>query len=242
MVRDGYYYGFSLLGVSVLIHLLTHSWLWPISPLLFAAFFLWFFRDPRRVIPEGAGLVVSPADGRVAEIAQIVTPNGNEVRISIFLSVIDVHVNRSPISGLVKSVRYQKGKYLNAMNPLSAEQNEQCVAVMETPDGIQVTFKLIAGLLARRIVFRPRQGQYLERGELVGMIKFGSRCDVLLPAAASLCVIMGDNVRGGSSILAVLPGETHSSAGSTTGIRGRSFSGRNAPDLFQEQSGRARAA
>src|SRR5260370_17596177 len=207
MVRDGYYYGFSLLGVSVLIHLLTHSWLWPISPLLFAAFFLWFFRDPRRVIPEGAGLVVSPADGKVTEIAQIVPPNGNEGRISIVLSVFDVHVNRSPISGLVKSVRYQKGKYLNAMNPLSAEQNEQCVAVMETPDGIQVTFKLIAGLLARRIVFRPRQGQYLERGELVGMIKFGSRSDVLLPAAASLCVKMDDNVRGGSSILAVLPCE-----------------------------------
>lgn len=210
MVRDGYYYGLSLLGVSVLIHFLTHSWLWSVSPLIFAAFFLWFFRTPTRVIPDGAGLVVSPADGKVTEIAQIVTPNGTEVRISIFLSVFDIHINRAPVSGLVKAIRYQRGKYLNAMNPISAEQNEQCIAVMETSEGIPITFRLIAGLLARRIVFRPKQGQYLQRGEVVGMIKFGSRCDVLLPEAASLRVKLGDRVRGGSSVLAVLPDDIHS--------------------------------
>ena len=96
------------------------------------------------------------------------------------------------------------------MNPISAEQNEQCIAVMETSEGIPITFKLIAGLLARRIVFRPKQGQYLQRGEVVGMIKFGSRCDVFLPEAASLRVKLGDRVRGGSSVLAVLPDDIHS--------------------------------
>jgi phosphatidylserine decarboxylase len=204
MVRDGYYYGFSLILVSMLVLMVTDSWLWSVPPLLLAAFFVWFFRNPGRIIPQGPGLVVSPADGKVTEIAHITTLDGKEIRISIFLSVFDVHVNRSPVSGLLKSVRYQQGKYLNAMNSASAEQNEQCIAVMEMADGQLVTLKLIAGLLARRIVFHPRKGQLLGRGELVGMIKFGSRCDLLLPAGADLQVELGDRVRGGTSILARL--------------------------------------
>jgi phosphatidylserine decarboxylase len=208
MVRDGYYYGFALILSSVLIRVVTDSWLWSVLPLFPAAFFLWFFRNPGRVIPQDPGLVVSPADGKVTEIAHITTLDGKEIRISIFLSVFDVHVNRSPVSGLLKSVRYQPGKYLSAMNSASAEQNEQCVAVMETADGQRIIFKLIAGLLARRIVFHPRNGQLLGRGELVGMIKFGSRCDLLLPAGAVLQVKIGDRVRGGTSILARLSAPT----------------------------------
>jgi phosphatidylserine decarboxylase len=208
MVRDGYYYGFSLILASALMRGVTDSWLWAALPLLPAAFFLWFFRNPRRVIPQEPGLVVSPADGKVTEIANITTLDGKGIRISIFLSVFDVHINRSPVSGLLKSVRYQPGKYLNAMNSASAEQNEQCIAVMETEDGQLVTFKVIAGLLARRIVFHPRSGQLLGRGELVGMIKFGSRCDLLLPAGADLQVKLGDRVRGGTSVLARLSAPT----------------------------------
>jgi len=118
-----------------------------------------------------------------------------------------VHVNRAPIAGVLKSTRYQRGKYLNAMNPASAEQNEQNVVTMRgqgADEGIEVTFKQIAGLLARRIVFNCAEGQTLERGQRVGLIKFGSRVDVLVPAAAELRVKVGQRVKGGESVLAAM--------------------------------------
>jgi phosphatidylserine decarboxylase len=205
MVRDGYWYGISLVLVAVVLRLLTAgwfiSWLLVAVPLLLAAFFLWFFRDPERAIPQGAGLVVSPADGKVTEVAPIHTPDGDRIRMSIFLNVFDVHVNRSPIAGVVRRVQYKQGEYLNALNPASAERNEQCVVTVEG-DGCFVTFKLIAGLLARRIVFRPAQGATLRRGERVGLIKFGSRCDLVLPGDAHIRVERGQHVKGGETILA----------------------------------------
>jgi phosphatidylserine decarboxylase len=170
---------------------------------LLAAFFLWFFRDPRRAIPSGPGLIVSPGDGLVTETATISTPEGPRQRISIFLSVFDVHVNRSPIGGVLASVQYQKGQYLNAMNPASADRNEQNVVTVRG-QGIEVTFKQIAGLLARRIVFNLREGDSVERGQRVGLIKFGSRVNVLLPADAELRVKVGERVKGGSSVLAAM--------------------------------------
>ena len=209
MVRDGYFYGAGFLLAAGVIAWLA-SWPYALPVLLLAAFFLWFFRDPERQIPATPGAVVSPGDGQVTDISLVTADGTRRQRISIFLSVFDVHVNRSPVSGLLKSVRYQPGKYLNAMNSASAEQNEQCVAVMETEDGQLVTFKVIAGLLARRIVFHPRRGQMLGRGELVGMIKFGSRCDIMLPADSDLQVKLGDRVRGGTSILARLSPPTES--------------------------------
>jgi phosphatidylserine decarboxylase len=126
-----------------------------------------------------------------------------KIRISIFLSVFDVHVNRSPIAGTVSEVRYQRGKFLNAMNQLSAEQNEQNIVRVEG-EGHVVVFKQIAGLLARRIVFHPKVGDRLERGQRVGLIKFGSRVDVLFAPDAHLQVKIGDRVRGGASVLAHL--------------------------------------
>jgi phosphatidylserine decarboxylase len=171
---------------------------------LLAAFFLWFFRDPRRTIPAGDGLIVSPGDGLVTETVTIDTPQGKRQRISIFLSVFDVHVNRSPIGGAVSGVHYQKGQYLNAMNPASAERNEQNVVTVRGP-GFEVTFKQIAGLLARRIVFTLREGETVERGQRVGLIKFGSRVDVVIPAEAALKVKVGERVKGGSSVLAAMP-------------------------------------
>ena len=208
MVRDGYIYALSLLVVAAALKWFTGSWAWAILPLLLAAFFLWFFRDPQRAIPSGEGLIVSPGDGHVTETAAITTPEGVRRRISIFLSIFDVHVNRAPIAGVVSSVQYQKGSFLNAMNPASAERNEQNVVTLrgQGPDaGFEVTFKQIAGLLARRIVFRCTQGQAVERGQRVGLIKFGSRVDVLLPASAELRVNVGDKVKGGVSILAAVP-------------------------------------
>ncbi|MGA8532449.1 MAG: phosphatidylserine decarboxylase, partial [Acidobacteriaceae bacterium] len=162
-------------------------------------------RDPKRAIPQEPGLVVSPADGKVTEVARVSTPAGGLLRISIFLSVFDVHVNRSPVAGILREVRYKKGQYLNAMNPASAEHNEQNLARMECDDGTQVSFIQIAGLLARRIVFNKKVGDVLERGERVGLIKFGSRTDVLLPDYAEPLVKPGDRVRGGSSVIARLP-------------------------------------
>jgi len=205
MVRDGYFYGIALLAVAVALHFLAGGWLWSIIPILLAAFFLWFFRDPVRAIPLGDGLVVSPADGKVTEVLRVTTPEGESLRLSIFLSVFDVHVNRSPIGGVLREVRYQKGEFLNAMNPASAERNEQNLAVLEADEGYTVAFKQIAGLLARRIVFNPVPGARLERGQHIGMIKFGSRVDVLLPGNAQLQVKRGDRVKGGSSILAAIP-------------------------------------
>jgi phosphatidylserine decarboxylase len=202
MVRDGYFYALAFMAAAILV-----GWLappaWAVAPLLLAAFFLWFFRDPERTIPDTAGAVVSPGDGKVTDASMVMVGGEKQVRISIFLSVFDVHVNRSPIAGVVREVRYQRGKFLNAMNQASAEQNEQNIVRLEG-DGQVVVFKQIAGLLARRIVFHPRVGDRLERGQRVGLIKFGSRVDVLVDAGAALQVKVGDRVRGGASVLAYL--------------------------------------
>src|SRR5579862_7746144 len=184
MVRDGYIYGLSLVAVAAVVLWVTGVWAWAVLPLLLALFFLWFFRDPERLVPAGAGLIVSPGDGLVTETARIDTPDGPRQRISIFLSVFDVDVNRSPIGGLLSRVEYQKGLYLNAMNPASAERNEQNMVTVRgqgADAGFEITFKQIAGLLARRIVFNFAEGQTVERGQRVGLIKFGSRVDVVLP-------------------------------------------------------------
>jgi phosphatidylserine decarboxylase len=209
MVRDGYIYGLSLLVVAAALGWFTGYWAWSLIPLLLAAFFLWFFRDPQREIPGGHGLIVSPGDGKVTETVSIQTIEGPRQRISIFLSVFNVHVNRAPIGGVLTRVDYRKGKYLNAMNPASAEQNEQNAATIRG-EGIEVTFKQIAGLLARRIVFNPSEGDILERGQRVGLIKFGSRVDVLLPAEAEIRVKVGEHVKGGTTVLAAMPGSHRS--------------------------------
>jgi phosphatidylserine decarboxylase len=203
MVLDGYIYGLSLLTVAAVLDWATGNWAWGILPLLLAAFFLWFFRDPERAIPAGDGLILSPADGLVTETARIDTPDGPRQRVSIFLSVFDVHVNRSPIGGVLSRVEYREGQFLNALNPASAEHNEQNMVVVRG-DGIEVTFKQIAGLLARRIVFDFREGDTVQAGQRVGLIKFGSRTDVLIPAQAVLRVKVGQRVKGGSSVLAAM--------------------------------------
>lgn len=200
MVRDAYFYAAPLIAASLLLAWLTRP-AWAVIPILLAAFFLWFFRDPERAIPQEPGAVVSPADGKVTEIAPVTVGSEPLARISIFMNVFDVHVNRAPIAGVIRDVRYQRGKYLNAMNAACAEQNEQNIVTMEG-DGQRVVFKQIAGLLARRIVFHPKVGDRLQRGQRVGLIKFGSRVDVLIEASARLQVKAGDRVKGGESILA----------------------------------------
>ena len=204
MVRDGIYYALALIAVAVLIGIWA-AHLLALVPLLLAAFFLWFFRDPERVIPSTPGAVVSPADGKVTGVTTVQTDGEPGTRISIFLNVFNVHVNRSPASGVITALEYRRGKYLNAMDPASAELNEQNICTLLTGNGERIVFKQIAGLLARRIVFSRKVGDRLARGERIGLIKFGSRCDVILPASAQVLVQVGNVVKGGSSTLAILP-------------------------------------
>jgi len=203
MVRDGFYYGLGLAAVAAVV-----GWLagpaYAFVPLVLAAFFLWFFRDPKRAIPAEAGAVVSPADGKVTDVSAIDLNGRPRTRISIFLSVFDVHVNRSPIAGLVTHVEYRHGRFRNALSAASALENEQNIVTVEG-DGHSVIFKQIAGVLARRIVFTKKLGDRVARGERVGLIKFGSRTDVLLNPAANVRVAIGDRVRGGATVLAYLP-------------------------------------
>jgi len=202
MVRDGIYYALGMLLVAALLFWLATP-LFAVVALVFAAFFLWFFRDPDRIIPSDPGLIVSPADGKVTDISSTQLNGRAYTRISIFLNVFDVHVNRSPISGVIKEVIYKRGQFANAMGASSSEANEQNMVTMEG-EGMTLVFKQIAGLLARRIVFAKKAGDQLARGERVGMIKFGSRTDVIFPANIALKIKVGDRVKGGASVLAEL--------------------------------------
>ena len=204
MVRDGLFYGLALIVVAAIVWFSTHIVALTLIPLLLAAFFLWFFRDPARRIPQGEGIIVSPADGKVEEADWIETTSGSRVRVTIFLNVFDVHVNRVPSEGVVSLVEYREGQFLNALKPESAVHNEQTMVTIEN-EHYSISFKQIAGLLARRIIFNPKAGERLERGERIGMIKFGSRVDVLMPAYAELRVKKGDTVKGGATILAHIP-------------------------------------
>ena len=202
MVRDGIYYGIASVFVAIAL-----GYFWAplaILPLLLGAFFLWFFRDPDRQAPSVPGALISPADGKVTFVGQVIF-NGQTVnRISIFLNVFNVHVNRSPWGGKVTRVEYRKGKFINAMGEGSSEENEQNIVTVEG-EGQTVHFKQIAGLIARRIVFTNKQGDTLSRGERIGLMKFGSRMDVFFDARADVKVKLGDKVVGGSTVLAIVP-------------------------------------
>jgi phosphatidylserine decarboxylase len=200
MVRDAYYYAIPLLMAGLLMVGLAGP-AWALPAWLLAAFCLWFFRDPERVVPDAPGAIVSPGDGKVTAIANVLLDGVERQRISIFLNVFNVHVNRSPIGGVIRDVRYRKGKFLNAMNSNSADDNEQNIVTVEG-EGHTVVFKQIAGLIARRIVFTKKVGDPVARGERVGLIKFGSRVDVLLEPGAKISVRLGDSVKGASTILA----------------------------------------
>jgi phosphatidylserine decarboxylase len=204
MVRDGFFYALGLgIVAAVLWYMNMPVWLW-VLPIVLAAFFLWFFRDPNRIIPQNPGQVVSPGDGVVTEAEWIETISGSRLRVSIFLNVFDVHVNRAPVGGVVTVCEFRKGEFMNAMKPESVLNNEQTLITIDTGE-YEVSFKQIAGLLARRIVCNLKVGDRVARGQRIGLIKFGSRVDVLIPAAANLKVKTGSRVKGGSTVLAVIP-------------------------------------
>ena len=175
--------------------------------LLLTGFFLYFFRDPDRVSPQDPGLVLSPADGRVLVAGPAdpgAAPPGDWGQISIFLSPMDVHVNRSPVSGRVTKVDFRRGKYLPAYHRDAASANERS-EVWVDHGGFKVVFRQIVGILARRVVCRVEPGAELKAGERFGIMKFGSRMDVFLPANAEIRVSVGDKVIGGISVIAILP-------------------------------------
>ena len=201
MVRDGIHYSFALLFLGLFAAYLGGP-AWGVPAWFLAAFVLYFFRDPERLVPAG-DVVVSPADGKVVDLREVELDGRRAWKISIFLSVFDVHVNRAPLSGTIRSVRYQPGRFLMAFRPEASVENEQNTVAIEG-DRLTVTFKQIAGTIARRIVFRKQLGDRVELGERVGLIKFGSRVDVFLPLETPPAVVVGDRVRGGSSILARL--------------------------------------
>jgi phosphatidylserine decarboxylase len=203
VVTDGYKFGAPpiILGIA--------SWLvglrlLAIILLLLGAFVLYFFRDPDRAIPAEAGAVVSPADGRIVAIVNEAMGSRPGKRISIFLAIWNVHVNRAPFAGRIMRVDYRPGQFQMAMKETASAQNEQNVVMMETARG-EMMFKQIAGLIARRVILWKKAGDEVATGERVGLVRFGSRVDLWLPPEAEITVKMGDNVAGGSSVLARFP-------------------------------------
>ena len=165
---------------------------------------LGFFRDPERTPPDVPGAVVAPADGRVMGIVAVEDAwVGPAVRMSIFLSPLDVHVNRAPVAGLVRAVDYVPGRFLAAYRAEASEQNERCTVALDG-DSARVAVRQISGVLARRIVCRVRPGDKLAMGERYGLIRFGSRTDVIVPRGVELRVKLGDRVRGGESMMGVI--------------------------------------
>ena len=206
MLREGYWYGLPLVlisGGALGFWFREQSPVFLVSALFFlilALLVLNFFRDPERPIPTAAQAIISPADGRVVQVVEESHEGCPVWRVSIFMSALDVHVNRSPIAGVVKEVNYRKGAFRVAMEEAASIENEQNVFTVEGEQG-RIVVKQIAGILARRIVFWKRIGDSLARGERVGLIKFGSRVDVLMAPDVTLSIKVGDRVRAGSSIL-----------------------------------------
>lgn len=206
MVKDGYWYGLPLVLIAggLLGFWLYHRTFYLLFlTLLFALLsflVLNFFRDPDRRVPAEPHAIISPADGLVVQLTDEEFENRPVRRLSIFMSPLDVHVNRSPISGSIRAISYKRGSFRLASQQAASVENEQNIFTVEGEQGV-VVVKQIAGLLARRIVFWKHLGDSLARGERVGMIKFGSRVDVLVAPTVQWSVKIGDRVRAGSSIL-----------------------------------------
>jgi len=175
-------------------------WCWPVAVLagVLLLFTIAFFRDPPATIPADARAIVAPATGKIVEI----TPVGETTMVAIFLSVFDVHVQRAPLAGTIKSVLYRPGKFLDVRHPQASATNEHREIVIEAPDGYRVTVRQIAGLIARRIVGWRGEGAVLAKGEHIGMIRFGSRVELFLPAGTEIVAKIGEAAKGGETIVA----------------------------------------
>jgi phosphatidylserine decarboxylase len=196
MAKDAYPFLIPFLSITVLS--LAFGFKWP--AVLFAAlgfFVAFFFRDPERAIPDDEKSIVSPADGKIVGISAAAD---GTTRISIFLSIFDVHVNRAPVAGRIESISYLPGKFKAAFGSSASIENEQNVLVIDS-GSYRIKFSQIAGILARRIVCWKKRGDSVSKGERIGLIKFGSRVDTFLPQRVRVAVKLGDKVRGGSSVI-----------------------------------------
>jgi len=211
MVKEGYYFGVPpvLLGGIAIV---AHWWLLGAVLAALGLFCFSFFRDPEREITSDPAAIVSPADGRVVVIAEEENAGRAGTRISIFLAIWNVHVNRSPAAGVITKVDYRPGKFLAAWDAKASTQNEQNIFTLATPQG-NIEFKQIAGLIARRVVSWKKENDPVGKGERIGLVRFGSRVDLWVPHGSELLVKMGDNVSGGSSILARWPAATLTRSG-----------------------------
>jgi phosphatidylserine decarboxylase len=203
MVREGYYFGLPplILGIAALFLRWTVA---GVVLLLLAAFVFSFFRNPDRQIPQDESLLVSPADGRVVVVTDEENAGRLGKRISIFLAIWNVHVNRSPAAGRITRLDYRPGKFLAAWDPQASFQNEQNIFTLAAGSG-ELEFKQIAGWVARRVVSWKKAGDMVARGERIGLVRFGSRVDLWVPGDSEILVRVGDNVKGGSSVLARWP-------------------------------------
>lgn len=200
MVKEAYRFAIPPPAIGIIC--IFFGWKWPAAILIFLGLFVfYFFRNPERDIPSDPGLVVSPADGRVVEIVDEPFDSVMGHRISIFLSIWNVHVQRAPVAGRIANVVYRPGKFMGAFRAAASRENEQNVIYMDTPQGTLV-FKQIAGAIARRVLCWKNPGEEVSRGERVGLIRFGSRVDVWLPMDAEVVVKRGENIAGGASVIA----------------------------------------
>jgi phosphatidylserine decarboxylase len=202
--------GFPFIGVAAGITLIT-AWLgWilvAVAAAILTLFVSWFFRNPPRVVPQGTGLVVSPGDGKVLAVEEEFEPRylkDRAIRISIFLNVFDVHINRIPCNGIIENVQYQPGLFLVASKPHATLQNEQNAVMIKTVEGAKVLCVQVAGLIARRIVWWVNPQDRAVRGERYGLIRFGSRMDTFVPIGTAIRIAVGERVKGGETILGVL--------------------------------------
>ena len=204
MVTEGYKFASApiVLGIAALFlgwHILALQ-IAAFVLLALGTFILYFFRDPERFIPSDPAAIVSPADGRVLEVVDEEFGGRAGKRVTIFLAIWNVHVNRTPLAGKITRIEYKPGKFQMAMKKSASAENEQNIVYLETERG-QIVFKQIAGMIARRVVLWKKSGDSVARGERIGIVRFGSRMDVWLPPDTEILVKPGDHVAGGSSIL-----------------------------------------
>jgi len=206
IAREGWPFLAAATAIAALVHAFA-GWLWALPLWLIAFFILQFFRDPPRVVPQDANVVLSPADGRIVAVENVQDPylKRDAIKVSVFMNVFNVHSNRSPVDGAIENIWYFPGKFVNADLPKASLENERNALWLKTANGFDVTCVQVAGLIARRILCYVKPGDQLARGQRYGFIRFGSRVDVYLPPASKVKVSIGDKVYATLTILAELP-------------------------------------